>query len=162
MKQWNKRSNEIAFLLNPAFCGRLLYSTINKYNQETNRPFPIVLTYLVLPLLLHKRSRDAIDSRTQMLIWIQRNESLLVNFSERAKQLVPVTNEAIEMLLQSNCIHLTSAADLEVNPMIRALSKTRFTDIEVKDCLSKGEHLARWFARAGKAETIYIALGVRP
>lgn len=162
MKQWDKRSNEIAFLLNPAFCGRLLYSTINKYNKEAKRPFPIALTYLVLPLLLHKRTRDTIDSRTQMLIWIQRNERLLVNYSERAKQLVPITNEALELLLQSGCIRLTATADLEVNPTIRALSRTRFADNEIKACLSKSEQLAKWFAGAGKTETIFISLGVRP
>jgi hypothetical protein len=124
MKRWSERSNEIAYLLNPAFCGRLLYSLINKYNQEANRPLPFVLAYLVLPLLLHKRTRNAIDSRTQMLIWIQRNESLLVSFAERAEELVPITNEAIELLLQSGCIRLTATAELEVNPTMPALSKT--------------------------------------
>jgi len=162
MKQWGKRSSEIAYLLNPAFCGRILYSIVNKYNQEASRPFPFVLIYLVLPLLLHKRTRDAIDSRTQMLIWIQRNEKLLVSFAERAKQLVPITNEAIELLLQSNYIRLTAAAELEVNPTTPALSKTKFADDEVRACLSKSEHIARWFARTGKTETIFIALGVRP
>lgn len=162
MKQWSERTTEVAYLLNPAFCGRLLYSAINKYNQESGRPIPFVLIYLILPLLLHKRTRDVIDSRTQMLIWIQRNESLLVGFVDRAKQLVPITNEAIEFLLQSNCIRLTAAAELEVTPTTPALSRTRFADDEVKACLAKSEHIAKWFARTGKAETIYIALGVRP
>ena len=34
MKSWNMRSHEVAFLLNPAFCGRVLYSTIKTYNEK--------------------------------------------------------------------------------------------------------------------------------
>ncbi|WP_442969853.1 three component ABC system middle component [Roseburia sp. AM23-20] len=50
------RTHEVAFLLNPAFCGRILYSTIRTYNEKTNRAFPFPLIYLVLPLVLHKET----------------------------------------------------------------------------------------------------------
>jgi len=162
MRKWNERPIEVAYLLNPAFCGRLLYGTIRVYNDETNRTFPFPLLYLILPLLLHKKTRQCINSRTQFLLWIQRNEFLLVQFAERAKQLVPITNEAIEMLLQNEYISLNTSGELEVSRTKRAISKTRFTDDEIKECINKSEHIAKWFAKAGKAETIYIALGVRP
>lgn len=67
MKSWNMRSHEVAFLLNPAFCGRVLYSTIKTYNEKTSRAFPFPLIYLVLPLVLHKETRIHINSRTQLL-----------------------------------------------------------------------------------------------
>ena len=54
MKSWNMRTHEVAFLLNPAFCGRVLYSTIKTYNDKTCRAFPFPLSYLILPLVLHK------------------------------------------------------------------------------------------------------------
>ena len=38
----------------------------------------------------------------------------------------------------------------------------KFVDDEISECLKKGEHIAKWFATAGKVETIYIELGVRP
>jgi hypothetical protein len=162
MKPWNERTIEVACLLNPAFCGRLLYSTIKAYGAETKRPFPFALIYLVLPLLLHKQTREAISSKTQMIVWIQRNERLLIGFAERAKQLVPITNEAIEFLLNSNYIRITPAAEFELNPLMGSLSKTKYADDEIKACLTKSEHIARWFARAGKVETIFFVLGVRP
>jgi len=157
MRQWSERSTEIAYLLNPAFCGRLLYTTISKYSQETKRPFPFALVYLVLPLLLHKRTREAINSRTKLLLWIQNHESLLISYAGRAKQLVPITNEAIEWLLQCNCIRLTASAELEISPTTPSLSKTKFANEEINDCLKKSEHIARWFVGAGKTETIFIA-----
>ena len=46
MNSWNKRTREVAYLLNPAFCGRMLYSAINAYSIKTKRAFPFPLVYL--------------------------------------------------------------------------------------------------------------------
>jgi len=88
MKRWTERPAEVVNLLNPAFCGRLLYDTIRTYNDTANRGFPFPLIYLVLPLLLHKATRQSINSRTQFIVWKQSNEHHLIGFAERAKQLV--------------------------------------------------------------------------
>lgn len=50
MQEWKMRTREIAYLLNPAFCGRILYTTIRAYNEKSHRAFPFPLIYLVLPL----------------------------------------------------------------------------------------------------------------
>lgn len=162
MRSWDNRSREVAYLLNPAFCGRILYSTIKTYNEVSKRAFPFPLIYLVLPLILHKNTREHISSKTQMLMWIQRYPELQVGYAERTKDLATISNEAIEFLLQSGLIQLTNNAELEISKTIRPLSKTKFTNDEVKECIVKGEHVAKWFAGAGKVETIYISLGVRP
>jgi hypothetical protein len=162
MKKWTERPAEVAHLLNPAFCSRLLYGTIRSYNDEVQRGLPFSLVYLVLPLLLHKATRQSINSRTQFLIWQQRNEHLLVYFAERAEQLVQITNEAMEFLLHTGYISVNQSGELMATPTKRALHKTKFADEEIKECITKSEHIAKWFARAGKAETIYITLGVRP
>lgn len=156
------RTHEVAFLLNPAFCGRILYSTIKTYNKILNRAFPFPLIYLVLPLVLHKQTRINISSRTQLLLWVQKYSELLIGFSQRTRELVPISNEAIEFLLQTKKIVLTSDGELEIISNSRALSKTKYVNSEVQECLQKAEHVARWFASAGKIEIIYIALGVRP
>ena len=156
MKSWDMRTHEVAFLLNPAFCGRVIYCT------KTNRGFPVPLAYLILPLVLHKESRSCIDSRTKLIAWVQRYPQLLIDFSRRARELVPITNEAVEFLLQTGNIYLNSSGELEILPTSRSLSKTKYIDEEIADCLKKGEHVAKWFATTGKVETIYITLGVRP
>lgn len=156
------RTHEVAFLLSPAFCGRVLYSTIKTYNEKTNRAFPFPLIYLVLPLVLHKETRIKINSRTQLQLWVQRYPHLLVDFPKRASDLISITNESIEFLLQTGKILLTANGELEISPTSRALSKTKYVDEEITECLTKGEHIAKWFATAGKVETIYIELGVRP
>ena len=162
MKSWNMRTQEVAFLLNPAFCGRILYSTIRTYNYNASRPFPFPLIYLVLPLVLHKETRININSRTKLQLWIQKYPQLLIDFPQRARELVPITNEAIEFLLQTGKVGLTQNGELEISHTSKALSKTKFIDDEISECINKSEHVAKWFATAGKVETIYIELGVRP
>ena len=71
MQEWKMRTREIAYLLNPAFCGRILYTTIRAYNEKSHRAFPFPLVYLVLPLVLHKETRAIISSRTHLHIWAQ-------------------------------------------------------------------------------------------
>ena len=156
------RSHEVAFLLNPAFCGRVLYSKIKTYNEKTSRAFPFPLIYLVLPLVLHKETRIHINSRTQLQLWVQRYPQLLIDFPQRARELIPITNESVEFLLQTGKILLTPNGELEISPTSKTLSKTKFVDDEISECLKKAEHIAKWFAAAGKVETIDIELGVRP
>ena len=162
MKRWSQRTHEIAYLLNPAFCGRLLYAAIKEYERNLKRSIPFPLVYLILPLVLHKPTRDQINSRTRFLRWIQGNQYLLIGFPRRASELVVITNEAIEMLLQANMIQLTQNGELCIVSSEKALSKTRFVNSEISECITKSEHVARWFASAGRIETIYIGLGVRP
>ena len=162
MNSWNKRSKEVAYLLNPAFCGRLIYTVIKQFNTVSNRAFPFPLIYLILPLVLHKNTRDTISSKTKFLVWTQEHPELLIGYGTRAKELIEIANEAVEFLLQTNTLLINDKAELEVNTTLKGLSKTKFVDEEIKQCLTKSEHVGRWFANAGKVETIFIGLGVRP
>ena len=90
MNSWNKRTREVAYLLNPAFCGRMLYSAINAYSIKTKRAFPFPLVYLVLPLVLHKETRANINSRTQLHLWVQQHPQLLIDFPQRTTELIPI------------------------------------------------------------------------
>lgn len=162
MKNWENRATEIAYLLNPAFCGRIIYYVIKIYQQETKRPMPFPLVYLILPMILHKKTRERIKSITQMQIWIQRNPEMLIGFADRAQSMVPITNEAVEFLMQSGIVTLTNNAELELAQLFKALSTTKYTNDEIKDCISKSSSVAKWFAKAGTVETIYVSWGVRP
>lgn len=161
MRNWNQRTREIAYLLNPAFCGRLLYAAIKEYEKKTSHEFPFPLTYLILPLVLHKQTRDAINSRIMLPQWVQTNQQLLIGFGRRAKDLVLITNEALEFLLQTGMIQLSGDGTISTLPK-KGLSKTKFVNSEISQCIMKSENVARWFANTGKVETIYICLGVRP
>ncbi|MBB6624814.1 hypothetical protein H7E67_15340 [Clostridium gasigenes] len=162
MKNWDKRAKEIAYLLNPAFSGRIIYQVIRSYSEETKRPMPFPLIYIILPLVLHKKTRERIKSITQMQVWIKRNQELLIGFADRTRDLVEITNETIEYLMQSGIVTLNNNAELEIAEAFKYLSKTKYTNEEIKECINKSISVAKWFAKAGTVETIYTSWGIRP
>lgn len=160
MREWKYRTDEVKHLLNPAFCGRLLYVSVAEYQKKTKRDFPYPLIYLILPLVLPKQIRAEINSKTPLSNWAQNHQEFIFNFGKRAKDLVEITNEALEFMLQTGYMKLTD--DGALSNVFGTLSKSKYKDLEVTDCLRKAENVGRWFAATGKIETIYICLGVRP
>lgn len=162
MRAWDSRPDEVKNLLNPAFCGRVIYGTVSEYQGITRRDFPFPLVYLILPLVLPRPIRTEINSRTQLVNWVQRHQDLVFNYGKRAGDLVEITNEAVELLLQAGYMMLTDNGELSKVITAGTLSKAKHIDSEVAECLTKAEHVGRWFAGAGKVETVYTCLGVRP
>lgn len=162
MSKWEYRADEVKHLLNPAFCGRVIYGTVTEYQKKTKRDFPYPLTYLILPLVLPRQIRTKINSRTQFPNWVQNHQEFIFNFWKRAKDLVEITNEAVEFMLQTGYMKLTDNGELSKDFETGALSKSKYSDAEVDDCLVKAENVGRWFATTGRIETIFISLGVRP
>ena len=138
MKSWNERTREVAYLLNPAFCARLLYAAIKEYEHKTQHAFPFPLVYLILPLVLHKQTRTLINSRTQLLQWIQANQHLLIGFARRTKELVVITNEALELLLQSGLIQITKSGELSI-----AKTQSDFLPRQKRYCRRRRSHPPR-------------------
>lgn len=161
MDAWNKRVPEIAYLLNPAFCSTAIYHVILEYQKKVKRGFPFTLVYLILPIVLHKSTRERITSRTNMVVWIQKYPDVLIGFPGRAKSLVPFSNESVEFLLQRNILEMVHS-ELSI---VKTLSKTKIdaiADQEILECYKKAEHVGRWFAQMGAEENIYATWGVKP
>ena len=160
MREWGMRSTEVKYLLNPAFCGRLLYAAIAEYESRGGHmPFPLL--YLILPLVLHKTTREKINSKSKMLNWVHKNQDALVGFATRTKGLLEITNESIEFLLCSGVVQITAFGEFSIIPTIKLREKNPL-DKEIKECIEKTRHVARWFVNAGTTENIYVNLGVRP
>lgn len=162
MRKWEDRPPETRYLLNPAFCSSLLYAAILEYENKSGRSMPFPLIYLILPLVLHKRTRERINSKTKLLNWIQANQELLIMFQARARGLVEITNESIEFLLCSGMVQLSDIGEIESMSRRQKLSNLEFLNEEIKQCVLKAKHVARWFWGAGTPENVYSCLGVRP
>jgi ABC-3C biological conflict system middle component len=163
MIRWEERPVEIANLLNPAFCGEVLRQCIISYHKTTSRSFPYPLIFLVLPIVLHRGTRERISSlqRQSLHVWLQRNQDLKIGFGERASELIPITKEAIIFLLQAEAIRLDEQAGL-INQPYPNVTIDGQNQGEIADCYRKAELVGRWFARAGTATTIFAMWGVRP
>ena len=160
MREWGMRSTEVKYLLNPAFCGRVLYAAIAEYESKGSHiPFPLL--YLILPLVLHKTTREKINSKSKMLNWVHKNQDVLVGFATRAKGLLEITNESIEFLLCSGIVQITNVGEFIITQKVKPREKD-YPDKEIKECIEKARHVARWFINTGTTENIYVNLGVRP
>lgn len=163
MIQWINRTPEIAYLLNPPFCSLIIYSTIFEYQKKTKDGLPFPLVYLILPIILHKDTRNRISSRTNMVVWLQHNPDVLVGFSDRAKSLLNFTGEAIEFLLfQNNCIVDNGRISISKTVSKSKIDQYVATDQEIMACIQKTTHLGQWFYNMRATENIYTAWGVKP
>jgi hypothetical protein len=163
MIPWENRPIEVANLLNPAFCGEIIRRAVKAYESIKPLGFPYPLVFLLLPVVLHRNTRETIlpRQRSQFHVWIQNNQHVKIGFAERAKQLVPVTKEAITFLLQLKAVSIDDEANIKAS---NYHSKNRLSSAssEILDCYKKAEIVGRWFAKTGTTTNVYIMWGVKP
>jgi hypothetical protein len=165
MKQWTQRPVEEANLLNPAFCCTVLTSSDVGYMciESTGIPYP--LAFMVLPVVLHKSTRDLLsrNKRTSLATWIQHNTEVRILFAERVIALKAYTREAILFGILHNWLVLgedgrlqTNLDDSNVDSIVRKLED------EAKECVRKARIVGQWFASAGSAQTVMALWGIVP
>lgn len=156
---WATRSHEERALLNPAYCGQLLLAAAAEYGDAG---FPFPLSFFVLPLVLHKKTREALPStiRTSILIWLQRNPDVKVGFEERVTKTSPVTREAVAFLMRHQKLEVLTGGTLRVRDPLRA-EKDPGSE-EIKESLLKARFVGRWLQRAGTPATVFALFGIRP
>ena len=166
MQTWQKRAVEEANLFNPAFCAVLLAKAAEEFTKKTQQPMPFPLAFLILPVVLHRATRDALPGSTvsALLTWIQDHRDQLVNFSGRVRSLQAITREAILFGMQHETLAVADSGAIAVGARRQSATEKRtglFTD-EARDCVDRAGFLGRWFAAAGTPATIYSAWGIAP
>ena len=156
MKPWKERTKEEAHLLNPAFCSAVLTSSVIGYSSEDTRGLPYPLAFLVIPIVLHKTTRESLPRtmRTSLVAWIQDNSEARIQLHERITSLVPFVKESILFGVSRDWLFFG-----EVGLIKTKYTKThipamlRKTADETQECLKCAHFVGRWFALAGTTET---------
>src|SRR5262249_804766 len=114
MQPWSDRVIEEANLFNPAFCATLLVKAVEEFSKKASSAFPFALAFLILPIVLHRSTREALPGSTitSLLPWLQENRQHLVEFPMRVKRLRAITQEAILFGLQYQTLALSPAGGL--------------------------------------------------
>jgi ABC-three component (ABC-3C) system Middle Component 3 len=105
MTRWEERPIEVANLLNPAFCGHVIYGCAEAHESEADKPMPYALAFLVLPLVLHSETRSTMKANTRHFeVWLSVNPEIKVGLATRARSLVPFARETLGFLQRSGTL----------------------------------------------------------
>jgi hypothetical protein len=162
MIAWKERPVEVANLLNPAFCSLLLRDAIAAYAKANGTGMDFPLAFLVLPIVLHKATREALPRTTisKFHIWFQEHQALRIGFSTRTKRLIPFTREALLFAMQRGALALDDQG-LLVAPKFRFQKVApEFVSHEMAYCRDRADFLGKWIGAAGSASYIFNAWGI--
>jgi hypothetical protein len=162
MKPWDKRPREVRNLFNPAFCGLVLARGVEGFTAAANRPMPFSLTLLILPLCLHKRTRDQLKAanRAYLSSIMQEHPEVRVDLAQRARGLLPYTMEAFAYLMGCGVITVDEAGAIAVKT--EEVRRTISGSQDTKDCQTVARSLGGKLAQINDRATIYTTLGIRP
>lgn len=165
MIRWAERTLEERTLLNPAFCAMLIWNFAAKGNEEGRRLLTLPESFLVLPIVLPRATREALPrtTRTSLAVWLDENPSFQSTLAVRAKSLAPFTRDAIIFGGVRKLIYLSQnniCADLSARG--RSNAATRESSDETKACVKRAAFLGAWLAESGNAHTVMALMGVRP
>lgn len=129
---------------------------------ETGKGMPFGLSFLVLPLVLHKPSRDFLPKSiaTKFHTWVHNNQSLRVGFSARAQKMTDYTKESLLFGVHRQILIISDDGLINA-PKVRLPKLDWPLDSESSKCKNKAHFLGRWLTRAGDLATIYAILGVK-
>ncbi len=162
MKRWDQRPFEIRNLFNPAFCGLILFRAMQGYEEGDSRGMPFSLSLLVLPLCLHKDSREVIaaNSRSYLLKITEKYPQVQVGFADRATAMVPYALEGFGLLMERGCIAVTDDGRLQT--VLDKIRKSISGTDETKSCQRVARFIGKEFALIADRVTVYTSFGVRP
>jgi hypothetical protein len=162
--RWSERPAEEARNLNPAFCGELISRAVSEYFRIRQQPFGFALSFVVLPIALHKSTREQLPGNASAAFagWVADRNPVLAEFPDRVRRLVPVTREALLFLIQHKVVRLDlGGLSPGAKPIGRSSRPPQVTD-DVAEARSAASLLGRWFASEGSASSIMQGLGVSP
>lgn len=162
---WDQRPFEIAYLLNPAFCTLLLCEAIVGYQEEhlSDSGMPYPLSFLILPIVLHKTTRELLPRRItkDLYDWLQENPEVYSDYAGRVRRLAPFAREAIIFGMQRGLIGIEQQGELVSTPHSSPQAAT-CSCRELSRYWEVASLVGRWFARTGSVATIYRMWRIKP
>jgi hypothetical protein len=165
MTAWNDRSREERTLLNPGYCANLLWHATRGHASFDDTALAFEETFLVLPLVLDRRTREALprDTRTSLATWLEGNPLARGRIASRAQLLAEFTKEALLFGGVYGLLSISEGQVVGVDAWRNAVRKSlRGSSDEVRETAKRAEFVGKWFAHAGAAATVLALIGVRP
>jgi hypothetical protein len=161
---WVDRPSEEARNLNPAFCAELISRAVGELHRNRQTPLSIAVAFLVLPLTLHKPTRDALPGRASAAFatWIAENGPLLAELPGRVNRLRPISGEALLFAIRYRLLAIHDGGLVPGSTPVRLTSSPRPSTDDVGETRATAGLLGRWFAGQATEGSILQGFGVAP
>ena len=161
---WSARPTEEANNFNPAFCGELLCRCVGEYFKKTELPMSIALAFLVLPLALHKGTRDQLPktANTAFVGWIATHDNVIAELPLRMERLRPVVREAIIFSISQARLAVQGGGFVPGPSKLSQTAKVAISTDDTNEARSAAMLLGRWFGAQGDAPSVLQGFGVLP
>jgi hypothetical protein len=157
MQQWSERNSAVADLLNPALVAAVIAAAAMEYERRDGAPLPFELSFLVVPLVLHRDTRSALPKgvNSHLARWVTSNPVLAAGFGARAKALAEPVREGIRFGLRQGALDLDGA-----NLTGHRLQGRPAAIGDIAQIIAKASFVGRWFTRIESSSTAFALLGV--
>ena len=161
---WAERPPEEARLFNPAFCAELISHSVGEYQRSRQAAFNMVTAFLVLPLTLHRPTREALPRRanTAFAGWVAEHAAQLAELPERARRLRPISREALLFAVRHQLLVFDDGGLLPGTQPVRRGAQFAVTTDEVNAARAAAALLGRWFAAQGTQASTLQGMGIAP
>lgn len=157
-------SSEEVALFNPAFLARLIRDAVNDYGEDARQNMPVSLAFLLVPLVLHKPTRDDLPTvaSSQMQTWIREHPRHLAQLGTRVIGMRSFVGLAIRFGLHHGVLTSEDGRIGSGSVKRRPRGYNESESLEVQECLRASRFLGRWCARQSDAATLLAVWGLRP
>jgi hypothetical protein len=161
---WADRPAEEARNLNPAFCAELIARTVGEFHKNRQTPLSMAVAFLVLPLTLHKPTRDTLPGRANAAFatWVAENGPLLAELPGRVNRLRPISREALLFAIRYRLLAIHDGGLVPGSDPVRLTFRPRPSTDDVSETRAAAGLLGRWFAGQATEGSILQGLGVAP
>lgn len=161
---WADRPAEEARNLNPAFCAELIARTVGELHKSRQTPLSMATVFLILPLTLHKPTRDALPGRANAAFatWVAENGPLLAELPGRVNRLRPISREALLFAIRYRLLAIHEGGLVPGDKPVRLTVRPSPSTDDVSETRAAAGLLGRWFADQATEGSILQGLGVAP
>jgi Family of unknown function (DUF6521) len=165
MSAWHERPREEANLLNPPFCSLLITLAIEHFQKNSNSGMPYVYAHLILPMVLHKATREAMPRSTlrSLSAWLEEYPALRAGLADKVISLKPFVRDALLYGMTHGCLSVDENGLLGIGKKPRGIAAYELkSSNEVRDCIKRAQFTGRWLATAGSIPTVMALWGIHP
>lgn len=149
-------------MLNPGFCGLLVSGLV----EGASRGLPLVVTYLLVPMLLHRRTVERLHNASSHGLgeFVHQHPDIIIGIDKRIRMTVPNTRAGITVALRRGAIHFVRQTGILVATGAIRISRPRLRELlspEDDRRVSASLKLGKW-AGSMSVSLICDALAVRP